>query len=121
MRYICPIMAALFVLCTYWQFNDLSQYNTELWYAWVIAYALCVIVSLICWWTKFPRWILWLGSAVAAGVAVVRSLDIEWQKTVLFNDGNPSGNETGGLLIIAGWLGFLAWKQSSLRCKCNKS
>lgn len=110
MRKTCLVMAVLFSLFTYWQFNDLEQYDTEWWQGWVLAYALCAIVSLVSFWKMLPRWCYVSACVLALGAAVYRSLSIEWEKTVLYNESNPSGNESGGLLIIGLWMGVLAWR-----------
>ena len=55
------------------------------------------------------------GAALVAAAAVWRSLSIEWDKTVLYNETNPAGNESGGLLLVAAWLGFLAWRAAGRR------
>ena len=120
MRIACIILAVLFVLFTYWQFNDLEQYNTEWWQGWVLTYALCAVVSAISFWKALPRWFYAAVAIISLLIAAYWSLGIEWHKTVLYNETNPSGNESGGLLIIALWFGILAWKQKSLGCKCDK-
>jgi len=53
-------------------------------------------------------------------VALYWSLGIEWHKTVLYNESNPSGNESGGLIIIAIWFGLLTWKHESLGLRSKK-
>jgi hypothetical protein len=114
-------MGGLFVLFTYWQFNDLEQYETEWWQGWVLTYALCSVVSLVSWWKALPRWFYLSVSIVTLAVAAYWSLGIEWHKTVLYNETNPSGNESGGLFIIAVWFGVLACKHKSLGCACKKT
>lgn len=121
MRYACLGMAAVFVLFTYWQFNDLEQYQTQLWQGWVVTYVLCVIVSLVSYWKAMPRWFYRSVAIIVLACATFWSLGIEWEKTVLFNKNNPSGNETGGLFIIAIWFGILAWRHASLGCACKKA
>ena len=121
MRYACLVMGLLFVMFTYWQFNDLEQYDTEWWQGWVLTYSLCVVVSLLSVFKVLPRWFYWGTAVVALIVAGCWSLGIEWEKTVLYNETNPSGNESGGLLIIAAWFGVLAWRHASLGCsRCKK-
>ncbi len=120
MRYACLVMGILFVLFTYWQFNDLEQYNTEWWQGWVLTYALCAVVSVLGFWKALPKWFYAAVSIVSLLVAAYWSLGIEWHKTVLYNEENPSGNESGGLVIIAIWFCVLAWKHGSLGCKCDK-
>ena len=103
-------MSALFALFTYLQFNDLSQYDNELWYCWAVVYALCAMISLISFWKILPQ-ILYVTFAIAALLAAAgRSISIEWHKAILSDETNPSGNESGGLLIIAFWMAILAWK-----------
>ena len=121
MRCACLVMGILFVLFTYWQFNDLEQYDTEWWQGWVLTYALCSIISLVTWAKALPRWFYFSISMVALGVAVYWSLGIEWHKTVLYNETNPSGNESGGLIIIGVWFAVLAWQQKAVGCGSNKS
>ncbi len=121
MRYVCLLMTLVFVQFTRWQFNDLTQYNTELWYCWVIAYALCVLVSLGSFFRALPR-MVYLGVSVIGLVAgLIRFRSIEWDHEILYNPNNPSGNETGGLFIIAIWFGILAWRHASLGCACKKA
>ncbi len=114
-------MAAVFVLFTYWQFNDLEQYQTQLWQGWVVTYVLCVIVSLLSYWKAMPRWFYLSVTIIVLACAAFWSLGIEWGETILYNDKNPSGNETGGLFIIAIWFGILAWRHASLGCACKKA
>lgn len=114
MRYVCLIMAAVFVLFTYWQFNDLTQYKTELWHGWVVAYALSCVISLVSYKYALPR-MIYFGVAVTALVSgLIRFQAIDWDHKILYNPDNPSGNETGGLLILAIWFGVLAWRHASL-------
>ena len=120
MRYLCLLMAIVFVQFTYWQLNDLTQYNTELWYLWVATYGVCCLLSLASWWVALPRVLYAMISGVALIAAVIRLQSIEWDHTILFNPNNPAGNETGGLLVIAVWMGLLAWTQNSLGCPCKK-
>ncbi len=120
MRCVCLIMVAVFIQFTYWQFNDLTQYNTELWYCWVIAYALCCAISLVSFWKALPRKLYLAISVVGLVAGLIRFNSIEWDHKILYNPDNPAGNETGGLLIIAIWFGLLAWRHASLGCPCKK-
>ena len=114
-------MAAVFVQFTYWQFNDLTQYNTELWYCWVAVYGLCVIVSLVNLCKALPRMFYMVVSVIGLIAGLIRFRSIEWDHKILYNPDNPAGNETGGLFIIAIWFGILAWRHRSLGCPCKKS
>lgn len=107
-------MAVVFVQFTYLQFNDLKQYETRWWQGWVVTYGFCAVVSLAGFWKALPRWFYLTACVVALVCAAYWSLGIEWEKTILHNKNNPSGNETGGLLVIAIWMGVLTWKHSSL-------
>ncbi|MFP6641471.1 MAG: transmembrane 220 family protein [Myxococcota bacterium] len=109
MRTACLMATALFALFSYWQFNDLEQYGTQLWLGWALLYAFVSAVSLFSAWQRLPRLLYW-GAALLAGLAAaLRSLEIEWSAGILNNPGNPAGNETGGLLVVALWLVFLGW------------
>ena len=111
MRIACFVMAAVFTLFTYWQFNDLGQYGTQFWEGWVAFYAAAAVISLVSALKPLPRPVL-VGFAALAGCAAIwRSLSIEWDKTVLYNETNPAGNESGGLLIVALWIAILAFKR----------
>jgi len=106
-------MALLFCLFTYWQLNDLDQYHTERWYLWVAAYGLCALVSLVSFFRRLPV-IVYISMVVAAiSAAIIRVQGVEWSHTILYNPNNPSGNETGGLLVVAIWMGILAWSRKS--------
>lgn len=113
MRIACYAATAVFGLFTYWQFNDLEEYGTELWYLWVLAYGAVALVSLISAQRPLPRTLYLTGAAVALIAALIRMTAIEWDSTILYNEANPAGNETGGLMVVAIWLALLAWRQSS--------
>ena len=110
MRIACCIAVAVFGLFSYWQLNDLEQYGTRLWYAWVLAYAAVALVSLVSIRTALPRLVYASGAALALVAGLIRLTDIEWQKQIFYNETNPAGNETGGLLVVACWLAVLAWR-----------
>ncbi|WP_435895953.1 transmembrane 220 family protein [Oceaniferula spumae] len=113
MRYVCLLMALVFTAFTLVQFNDLDQYHTEKWYLWVAAYGLCALISLISFFKRLPV-IVYISMVVAAlTAAVVRVQGVEWSREILYNPDNPSGNETGGLLVIAVWMGILAWARKA--------
>lgn len=111
MRYVCLLMALVFGLFTFWQFNDLDQYHTEKWYLWVAAYGLCALISAASFFKRLPV-IVYISVIVAAvTAAVVRIQAVEWSREILYNPDNPSGNETGGLLVVAIWMAVLAWSR----------
>ena len=104
-------MALLFSLFTYWQLNDLNQYHTEKWYLWVGAYALCALISVVSFFMRLPVAIYLSMAAAALAAGVIRIQGVEWSKKVLYNTENPSGNETGGLLIVVIWMVILAFRR----------
>jgi hypothetical protein len=110
MKIACLTMAVFLALFTYWQFNDLEQYGTALWPGWVITYGGACLLSLFSAFRPLPRALYGGLSAAAFVAAVIRVQDIEWDKTVLYNESNPSGNESGGLLILGIWFLVLALK-----------
>jgi len=111
MRYVSLVMALLFSLFTYWQLNDLNQYHTEKWYLWVGAYALCALISVVSFFMRLPVAIYLSMAAAALAAGVIRIQGVEWSKKVLYNTENPSGNETGGLLIVVIWMVILAFRR----------
>jgi hypothetical protein len=104
----CYLAAAIFSLFTYWQFNDLEQYGTQFWYAWVLAYGATALIALLSARRDLPR-PLYIGSAACAFVAAaIRFTSIDWNAKIFYNETNPAGNETGGLMIVGFWFAFLA-------------
>ncbi len=104
----CYLAAAIFSLFTYWQFNDLEQYGTRFWYAWVLAYGATALVALLSARRALPR-PLYIGSAACAFVAAaIRFTSIDWNARIFYNETNPAGNETGGLVIVGFWFALLA-------------
>ncbi len=113
MQVVCYLATAVFALFTYWQFNDLEQYGTRFWYGWVAVYGVTALIALVSARHELPR-ALHLSLAAAAFVAaMVRSTSIEWGGTILYNETNPAGNETGGLAIVGLWFVFLAMARLS--------
>jgi hypothetical protein len=114
MQITCYLAAAVFSLFTYWQFNDLEQYGTRFWYGWVVAYGATALIAAVSARRAFPR-VLYLGCAALAFVATaIRVRSIDWSGTIFYNEANPAGNETGGLLIVGLWFTFLAIKRLSV-------
>jgi len=112
MKIFCGIGVVLFGLFAYWQINDLGQYGTEWWQGWLLTYAVTSLVCLVSLIKLLPKWAYWLGAIMAFTHAALRSLAIQFDETVLFNENNPAGNETGGLIIVCAWLIALAvWKR----------
>jgi hypothetical protein len=113
MRATCLFAASVFSLFTYWQLNDLEQYGTRLWYGWVLIYGLVALISLVSWWRPLPRLLYVGGAGTALLGAAIRLPAIQWSSTIFYNESNPAGNETGGLLVVAIWLALLAWHLKS--------
>lgn len=101
----------LFALFAYWQLNDLGQYGTQWWQGWFLTYALTSFASFLCLFISFPRWVFFTGAVAAIIHATLRLIEIQPDKTILFNENNPAGNEAGGLLIVCAWMIFLAKSQ----------
>ena len=113
MRNACLLAFAVFSLFTYWQFNDLEQYGTELWFLWVLGYAAVAVVSLISSRRRLPRAPLIGGSVTAFIFGLFRIRAVDWDGVIFYNETNPAGNETGGLMIVTIWLLVLAMARSS--------
>lgn len=114
MRYVCLFMTLVFALFAYVQGNDLDQYNTQLWYVWIVFYGMCSALSLLSAFVALPRRIYVSFSLSFLVASFVRFTDVTPGKPLLFNENNPAGNEAGGLLVIAVWFGVLVWKHKSL-------
>ena len=107
----CYLATAVFCVFSYLQLNDLDQYGTQLWYGWVLVYAATALVALISALRVLPR-PLYIGSAGCALLAAaIRSTSIDWDAGILYNEANPAGNETFGLLIVGLWFTFLALRR----------
>lgn len=107
-KIICVVAVVLFGLFTFLQFNDLSQYGTEFWQGWVIFYAIAAAAALVAFFKHLPVWVYVVGAVGALAAAIYRSTSIEWGSQVFYNEANPAGNETGGLVIVAIWFVYLA-------------
>lgn len=112
MRLACLCATAVFGLFALLQLNDLQQYGTQSWSGWVAGYGLVALVSLISSWRLLPRLLYIVGAAAAIGAAATRMRSIDWESNIFYNESNPAGNETGGLLIVAIWLTVLVWRAS---------
>lgn len=107
MKITCLVAATLFILFTYWQLNDVTQYHTErtIAFLWVSSYASIALLSAICAFKKLPQKIFLIAATIPLIIAAFRFTYIDWNyDNVLYNPNNPAANETGGLLIIALWL-----------------
>ena len=115
MKNACLVMFVVFALFAYFQRNDLDEYNTQLWYVWVVIYGVCSVISLLSYFRALPRG-FYFSFAIASLIAsLVRASAISPGQNILFNEANPAGNEAGGFLVVALWFGVLAWKYHSLR------
>lgn len=108
LRVICVVAIIVFGLFTFWQFNDLDQYGTKWWQGWVLFYLVAAAAAIVALFKHLPVWVYVLGAVGSLGAAIYRSMSIEWGNTVLYNEQNPAGNESGGLLIVAIWFAYLA-------------
>ena len=112
-RKSCLVAAGVFGLFTYWQFNDLEQYGTQFWYGWVLTYGATALASLVSAWRSLPRALCGASALAALIAAAIRFGSIEWDTKILYNESNPAGNETGGLVIVGLWFAFLAARRIS--------
>lgn len=120
MRSACIVMTVIFAQFSYFQKNDLDQFNTEIWYIWIAVYGLCSALSLLTYFTALPRKIYGLLSLTSLAGALVRLAGLTPGEDIFFNDHNPAGNEAGGLFVIALWFNILYWRHSSLEKSLNK-
>lgn len=110
MRSACLLATAVFALFSYWQWNDLDQYGTGLWYGWAVAYGATAALSLASARKLLPPWLYAAGATLAFLTCVQRTSEIDWKAAIFNNPINPAGNEAGGLLVVGLWLGFLGWR-----------
>lgn len=114
MRSACIVMTVIFAQFAYFQRNDLDQFNTEIWYVWIVIYGVCSALSLVSYFRALSRG-FYLSFGVASFVgALIRVMDVTPGVNPFFNDNNPAGNEAGGLVVIALWFTVLFWRHESL-------
>lgn len=117
-KIVSVVGAVLFGLFTSVQFNDVTQYDTAQWLTicWVIGYAIMTVLCIAALLKKpLPsKGFLYLALFVYA-LAIFRFTHIDWNEPLFCilspegdTKGNPAGNETGGLLILAIYL-TLMW------------
>ena len=111
MQIACYVAAAVFGLFTYLQFNDLEQYGTQYWIAWVLAYGGTAAIALISATRALPRPVYISSALLAIVAAAIRVSSIDWNADIFNNESNPAGNEAGGLLIVGLWFAFLALRR----------
>lgn len=115
MKIFCSIGVLLFTLFAYWQMNDLVEYGNKWWQGWLLTYLMTALVCLISFFKALPKWCYWGGAGAALLHALLRSVSIQPEETILFNGDNPAGNETGGLVIVCMWFISLAlWRKKTL-------
>ncbi len=112
MKYACFFAAVVFTLFTYWQFNDFEQYGTELWYGWVVLYGVTALLSLGAVFRPLSRMNYIILGVLAIVGALIRATSINWDAPIFYNESNPAGNESGGLLVVGLWLIILAYTQA---------
>jgi hypothetical protein len=112
MKIACILAAVVLGVFTLWQFNDLSQYGTSLWQGWVLIYGAAALVSLISAFKALPTWFYLVAAVAFCAHAILRGIHIQPERTILFNEDNPAGNETGGLILLTAWFGFLTWQST---------
>jgi len=113
------IVALLFLLFMYFQFNDAAQYgNHDAWF-WIFFYlAAAVLTGLTVKWTP-PSWLLpaivgfCLGSAIFRMQDQVGNFDISalWRATAIpsqMNKTTQKPNEVDALILVGLWFGVVA-------------
>lgn len=126
MKTTCYIASALFLLFAYWQINDARQYgNHDNWF-WLLIYCAVALASFLHARRPLPRWALTAGAGFALGSCLFRMQDplgnFDWmtlfRATAIPSQMNASiqqPNESGGLLLVAAWMAFLAWESGNPR------
>lgn len=113
------VLGILFLLFAWVQKNDASQYKTADWgvIGWIALYLFTAVVSFITAWKPLPRAFYWSCATLIILNALYRFTAIQWEKTILYNEENPAGNETGGLLITSIWFTVMAWRMGPKRAE----
>jgi len=121
MKIACYILAALFALFSILQINDATQYgNHDSWF-WLLLYAATAIATVLHARRPLPFAALTAGIGFAIGACLFRLQDAvgNFDFTGLFratalpakmNATTQQPNEAAGLLLVAVWLGILAWQ-----------
>ncbi|MGE9268459.1 MAG: transmembrane 220 family protein [Verrucomicrobiales bacterium] len=118
MKIACYIATALFLLFSYFQINDVTQYqNHDNWF-WILYYLATAALSF--WLTRrhLPRPFLSGCVGFSLGAALFRMMDgvgnfdfsAPFRATAIpshMNATTQAPNEIGGLLLVAAWLLFL--------------
>ena len=126
MRHTLTAVAFLFLLFTYWQINDASQYNNHDNWFWIILYVTASALTLVHSRWPLPRWALTSVVGFSIGGALFRMQDdvgnfdfgAIFRATAVpsqMNASTQAPNEIGGLLVVAAWFLFLAVASHSPR------
>lgn len=120
MKIACYIFTAVFALFSYLQINDATQYgNHDNWF-WLLLYATTAIVTFLHARRPLPFSLLTTGIGFSIGACLFRLQDAvgNFDFTGIFrataipakmNATTQQPNESAGLLVVAIWLGILAW------------
>jgi len=119
MRLTCFFMFIIFAVFAYLQGNDLDQYQTQLWFIWILLYGACSLTSIISCFKPLPRMLYAFFCLSSFVAAVFRFSALTPNEQVFSNPNNPAGNEGGGLMIVAAWFGMLAWRYAALGKKAK--
>jgi len=119
MKVVCLIFSLLFACFSYWQLNDMTEYQSGKLptILWVLGYAATAMISFLCIFRQLPTKFFALLILLTATLAAFRFPQIPWEsgKNPLFHPDNPAANETGGFLVLCSWfiaLLFFAPKHS---------
>ena len=120
MRIACYILTVLFALFAFWQINDATQYgNHDNWF-WLLLYAATAVISFLYARRPLPLALLTAGIGFSIGACLFRLQDAVgnfdlmgiFRATAIpekMTVATQQPNEAGGLLVVALWLGILAW------------
>jgi hypothetical protein len=120
MKIASYIIAPLLLLFTYWQINDATQYNNHDNWFWIIYYAAAAAITFLNVVRPLPFSFFCGAIGFSLGACLFRLQDAVgnfdfagiFRATAVpaqMNATTQQPNEAGGLLLVAVWLGVLAW------------
>lgn len=119
MKITCITLGTIFLIFTYLQHNDATQYKNGDWWSWVIIYLGTAALSFTRAFRPVSNSLLWAAMGFALGGFVFRMQDEfgnfafekfagRWLYDSTGTEMVQQTNEAGGLFIVALWLGILA-------------
>ncbi|GAA5496271.1 Transmembrane family 220, helix [Rubritalea squalenifaciens DSM 18772] len=126
MKYFFYTMTGLFLLFTYWQLNDATQYhNHDNWF-WIVYYLCAAVLTFLEARKEQPTAVYTGMIGFSVGAALFRMQDgvgnfdfsTPLRATAIPSQMNATiqaPNETGGLLLVGAWFIFLAIRAAKRR------